>query len=111
MQIIFATASELGQEMAQRLKMHRMKLGVSQQDLAQRAGVSLGTVSTFEKTGKATLDTFMRLIIALGLVTELEKLFTIPVLSISELEASLEPPRRRVRKKPQYKRTIGGSGP
>lgn len=107
MNINFATAAELGQEMAQRLKAQRMKLGVSQPELAQRAGVALGTVSKFENTGKTTLETFMRLVIALGLVAELENLFTIPVLSIRELEASLEPPRRRVRRKPKPNRIVG----
>jgi len=107
MNINFATAPELSQEMAKRLKAHRMKLGVSQPELAQRAGVALGTVSAFESTGKTTLDTFMRLVIALGLVAELENLFTLPILSISELEQSLEPPRKRVRRKPTYNRSIG----
>lgn len=84
-----------------------MKLGVSQPELAQRAGVALGTISTFESTGRTTLDTFMRLVIALGLVSELENLFTLPILSISELEQSLEPPRQRVRRKPSYNRSLG----
>lgn len=110
MNIIFATATELGQEMGRRLKAQRMKLGVSQPELAQRAGVALGTVSTFEKTGKTTLETFMRLVIALGLVTELENLFTIPVLSIRELEESLEPPRQRVRRKPKPNRIVSEDG-
>lgn len=100
MNINFATAPELSQEMARRLKAHRMKLGVSQPELAQRAGVALGTVSAFENTGKTTLNTFLRLVMALGLVAELEHLFTVPILSISELEQSLEPQRQRVRRKP-----------
>jgi transcriptional regulator with XRE-family HTH domain len=95
----FITAPELCRELAKRLKAQRMRLDLSQPELALRAGVALGTVSGFEKTGKGTLETFLRLVIALGLTFELEKLFTHLPTSIEELEASLAPVRQRVARK------------
>lgn len=92
----FATAPELCQEFAQRLKTQRMRLELSQPELAARAGLALGTVSGFEKTGKGTLETFFRLLLALGLVHELQTIFTQRPLSIKELEASISPARQRV---------------
>lgn len=95
----FAAASELCKEIALRVKAQRMRLELSQPELAQRAGVALGTVSGFEKTGKATLETALRLIVALGLTKELEPLFLQQPTSIKELEAASRPARQRVPRK------------
>lgn len=95
----FSTPSELCQEIAQRIRAQRMRLELSQPELAQRAGVALGTVSGFEKTGKATLETLLRLIIALGLTKELEPLFLQKPTSIKELEEASKPVRQRVARK------------
>lgn len=95
----FATAPELSAEFAKRVKAQRMRLELSQPELAQRAGVALGTVSGFEKTGRTTLDTLFRLVLALGLAKELEGLFLQQPTSIKELEAASKPARKRVARK------------
>ena len=95
----FATPSELCKEIASRVKAQRMRLEISQPELARRAGVSLGTVSGFEKSGKATLETLLRLVVALGLTKELEPLFLQKPASIKELENSVKPVRQRVPRK------------
>jgi transcriptional regulator with XRE-family HTH domain len=95
----FATPTELCMEMARRLKAQRMRLEISQPELAQRAGIALGTVSGFEKTGKATLETLLRLVVALGLTKELESLFLQKPTSIKELEEASRPLRQRVPRK------------
>lgn len=95
----FATPSELCKEIARRVKAQRMRLELSQPELALRAGVALGTVSGFEKTGKATLETLLRLVVALGLTKEIEPLFLQQPTSIKELEAAGRPARQRVPRK------------
>ena len=97
----FATVPELGREFATRLKTQRMRLGIAQPELAERAGVALGTVSSFEKNGKGTLETFLRLAAALGMIKELENVFLQSPTSIQELEDSMKPPRQRVARKPK----------
>lgn len=101
----FATPSELCVEIASRLKAQRMRLELSQPELAQRAGIALGTVSGFEKTGKGTLETLLRLVVALDLVKELEPLFLRKPRSIRELEASIRPVRQRVPRKKKHPET------
>lgn len=96
----FSTAPELSAEFAKRVKAQRMRLDLAQPELAQRAGLALGTVSAFEKTGRATLDTLFRLVIALGLVKELEGLFLQQPTSIKDLEALSRPARKRVMRRP-----------
>jgi len=95
----FASPTELSKEVARRIKAQRMRLDISQPELAQRAGVALGTVSGFEKTGKATLETVLRLIVSLGLTKELEPLFLQQPTSIKELEQASMPVRQRVSRK------------
>lgn len=95
----FATPSELCKEIASRVKAQRMRLEFSQPELAERAGVALGTVSGFENTGKATLETLFRLVIALDLTKELEPLFLQKPMSIKELEEASKPMRQRVPRK------------
>lgn len=104
MDFTFATAPELCTEFAKRVKAQRMRLELSQPELAQRAGVALGTISAFEKTGKTTVDTFFRILLALGLVQELQGLFLQQPTSIKELEESTKPARKRVRRKSKVMR-------
>lgn len=99
LEISLATAKEIRTEFARRLKSHRMRQGISQPELAVRAGVALGTVSSFEKEGKATFDTLLRLVMALGLVHELQPLFARPPASIREMEEVAKPTRKRVARK------------
>jgi transcriptional regulator with XRE-family HTH domain len=98
----FATPSELCEEIASRIKAQRMRLELSQPELAQRAGIALGTVSGFEKTGKGTLETLLRLVVALDLVKELEPLFLRKPTSIRELEEASRPARQRVPRKKKH---------
>lgn len=95
----FATAKDVLVEFASRLKAHRMRQGLSQPELAQRAGLALGTVSGFEKDGKATFETVIRLVMALGLSRELQPLFLQIPSSIKELEEAQQPARKRVARK------------
>ncbi len=95
----FATATDLCLEFARRVKAQRMRLGISQPELAERSGIALGTVSGFEKTGRATLDTLFRILLTLGLAKEMESLFLQQPTSISELKDATKPARQRVPRK------------
>jgi transcriptional regulator with XRE-family HTH domain len=95
----FATAREIRTELARRLKAQRIHKGISQPELALRAGVALGTVSGFEKEGKVTVDTMLRLVMALGMTQELQSLFARIPQTIKEMEDAQKPARQRVARK------------
>ena len=62
-----ATAEEICTALGKRLKAERLAQGMLQAELAVRAGVSRGTVKTFENTGQCTVSSLVRMVQALGL--------------------------------------------
>jgi HTH-type transcriptional regulator / antitoxin HipB len=63
METIARTPLQFGNE----IRENRRKLGLTQEQLAARAGVRQRTVSDIENAGKARFDTVMRILAALNL--------------------------------------------
>ncbi len=61
-------------DLAKRLKTRRLSRNLTQEGLARRSGVALGTLKKFERTGTISLVSFIRLVVALGEEAALEKL-------------------------------------
>jgi transcriptional regulator with XRE-family HTH domain len=53
--------SDVLEEIAQRHKTIRKKIGLSQRELAERSGVSLGSLKRFESTGQISLESLLKL--------------------------------------------------
>ena len=51
----FSTINEITAELGLRLKAVRLSQSLTQADLADRAGVSVGTVKALEKTGQSSV--------------------------------------------------------
>jgi transcriptional regulator with XRE-family HTH domain len=56
------TPQDVLAEMAVRHKIIRKQAGLSQSQLAERSGVSFGSIKRFERTGQISLESFLRLI-------------------------------------------------
>lgn len=69
------STTELAYEMAKRLSALRLQKAWSRQELAKRSGVNVYTLKHFERTGQISLPRLIALSEALGVLTELEKLF------------------------------------
>ncbi len=83
---------------ARRAKGIRLAQNLTQEGLALRAGISLGTLKLFEATGKASFETVVKIAFALGAEAELETLF--PPQAIASIEDVIAPvPRQRGRRK------------
>lgn len=65
-------------EVAAREKERRRKLGITQEQLSVRSGVSLGSLRRFEQTGQISLESLVRLMRALDCENELDGLFVKP---------------------------------
>jgi transcriptional regulator with XRE-family HTH domain len=91
---------DIQQEMAQRLKAVRLAANLTQQGLALRAGVSLGSLKRFERDGEISLKGLVLLAFALRMEDEIGALFQPkPGASLdSLLEQSKAPRRQRGRK-------------
>ena len=73
--------------MAKRFKALRLRRGWKQETLADRSGVSLGSLKRFESLGEVSLARLLRLAHALGCLDELNSLASPPpVGSMAELE-------------------------
>lgn len=101
MSLNLAPSSEVLLTLGQRMRAQRLAQGVPQRELAQMAGLSLGALRKLESSGQSSLETLVRAVQALGLVSELEDLFVLKRQSIAQMEkadaASLRQraPRRR----------------
>ena len=70
------TPNEIAKELVEKIKQHRKKLKISQAQLASKSGVSLGSIKRFESKYEISLNSFIKILIALNLEQDLENLFT-----------------------------------
>ncbi|CDE91625.1 TPA: XRE family transcriptional regulator [Candidatus Gastranaerophilales bacterium HUM_6] len=70
------TPNDIAKELVEKIKQHRKKLKISQAQLAIKSGVSLGSIKRFESKYEISLNSFIKIIIALNLEQDLENLFT-----------------------------------
>ena len=74
-QYVWETAEEMDAALAKRIRGIRKRRRLTQQDLSERSGVSLGTLKRFETTGQISLLSLTKLAIALGCEHEIRSLF------------------------------------
>ena len=70
------TPNGIAKELVERIKQHRKKLKISQVLLSTKSGVSLGSIKRFESKYEISLNSFIKILIALNLEQDLENLFT-----------------------------------
>ena len=70
------TPNEIACELAKRIRDTRRKLKISQENLAQKSGVSLGSIKRFETKYEISLQSFVKIAIALDLDKDFDNLFT-----------------------------------
>ena len=82
-QLIWETAEELDQKLAQRIKNIRKRRSISQEKLSSMSGVSYGSIKRFETTGQISLT---KIAMTLDIADELRNLFTqVPYKNIQEV--------------------------
>ena len=69
------TPNDIAKELIEKIKQHRKKLKISQAQLASKSGVSLGSIKRFESKYEISLNSFIKILIALNLEHDLENLF------------------------------------
>ena len=66
---------DLKKNLAEKIKQQRKKLRISQENLAQKSGVSLGSIKRFETKYEISLQSLIKIAIALDLDGDFEGLF------------------------------------
>lgn len=90
------TPEKIALQLAERLKAARLADGFKQATLAERAGVSLGSLRRFEQSGQASLDLVLRVAFALGRLDDFAGLLDeSQPRSLAELEARFDEKAKR----------------
>ena len=71
------TPFEVSKGLAKRFRTIRKQLKLSQKEMAERSGVSLGSLKRFENTGKISLESLLKLMHLLGRLNEFDQLLII----------------------------------
>lgn len=82
-----ATPGEVCTELGARARARRILLNVSVDTLAERIGVSNKTLGNFERTGRCTLETFVRILEVLNANSDLQSVLVTQSRSIDEMRA------------------------
>jgi transcriptional regulator with XRE-family HTH domain len=99
------TRQEICRELGQRCRRLRLQANLTQLELAGRAGASLSSIRRLEASGQATLELLVRVAQALQLVSHLENLLVLPVLSIADAERDIAATKRQRAASPRRKKT------
>lgn len=75
--MLLSTPREIAAEIGARLRTQRLAQSLRREDLAAQAGVSPGAVKNLETTGRSTVETLVRVCVALGLQGEFNTLFVV----------------------------------
>ena len=92
----FSTAPELNSEFGARIKQQRLLKNLSQEALSIQSGLGISTIQRFEQGKGGTFENFLRIVMALGLVRELETLL-LPMKSSIEDVLNLQETSQRQR--------------
>lgn len=96
MTLMLMTPSEVAKRISEAAKEKRLFLDFSQQGLSVRSGVSLGVIKKFERTGKISLESLLKLALILGGLDDFLKVFE-PVIPVKfpSLELLLKQKNRK----------------
>jgi transcriptional regulator with XRE-family HTH domain len=94
-----ATSNEIVRALGLRLRAQRLARSITQEELASRAGVAVGSVKKLESSGNTTLRTFISIVQALSLVDEFATILALkPHISIVQMERAHSATRQRARR-------------
>jgi len=94
----FKTDRELLQEVGARLRAYRLRINLTQAELALRAGVNRTTIRDVENGKDSQLSTLVKLLRAMGRLDDVDAFLPAPSISPIQLLKQHGKPRRRARK-------------
>jgi len=80
-----ALPHEICLELGARARTRRLSINVSVDEMAQRIGLSSKTLGNFERTGRCTLETFVRILESLNATSDLQSVLVTQSRTIEEM--------------------------
>jgi transcriptional regulator with XRE-family HTH domain len=96
--LLLITPSKAQKALAENVRARRLGMGLTQEGLSQRAGVSLPTLRKFEQKGVLSLEAFLKLLLIVGGMEEIVKAtkpVQAPFSSIDEVLEEKKPAPKR----------------
>ncbi len=93
--VILMSLDEISRAVAENARRNRLEKNLSQEGLAERAGVSLGSLKRFERFGAISLENLIRLAVALDAAEGLLGLFERP--QVKSIDDLIEVSKKRTR--------------
>lgn len=99
MAIFMLSPGEVSERIAQNVQTKKLSLNFSQKTLSDRSGVSFGIIKKFERSGKISLESLLKLALVLGCLEDFKDLFKelVPQRFKSLDEIIKDKPRKRGR--------------
>lgn len=88
------TPKDIRLDIAANVRERRIALDISQKELAERSGVSLGSIKRFEASGLVSLSSLLEIALALGRLQDFNALFAAPKTPVSLFA---QEPKKRLR--------------
>ena len=76
---LWDTPSDIAVRLAKKIVAIRKRKNITQKQLATRSNVSYASLRKFEQTGKISLESFIKITMELGVVSEINDLFSQPI--------------------------------
>ena len=95
MTITLKTPLEILAELAERARARRLILNLTQEGLANRSSVSLGSIKRFERTGEISLKSLLKLALVLGALNDFDQVFLLLPSMPRSIEELLTKPKQR----------------
>ena len=95
MYLEFMTPFEVAKLIAEAAKEKRLSLNMSQQTLSERSGVSLSVLKKFERTGRISLESLLKLAHILGSLKEFSQTFAKSAYQDETLDSILKQKKRK----------------
>ena len=94
------TPGEISRSLSDRVRLLRLQRGWTQQEIAERSGLTLATYRRFERTGRIALERLLRIAVILDAQSGFAQLFAPPAAqSLAELaERTRQTSRKRGRR-------------
>lgn len=97
--ISLITVSSAQSSIADHCRARRVQLGLTQQGLAERAGVCLPTLRKFEQKGLISLESFLKIAMVLGLLENILNATTPVTTSFSTIDDVVKANQKVTRKR------------
>lgn len=97
--ILLITISKAQKKLAENIRERRLRLGLTQEGLADRSGVALPTLRKFEQKGMISLESFLKLLLIVGGLEEIVEAIKPVKPAFSSIDEVLKEDEHPIRKR------------